>query len=137
MIERFEGKYEFLSNFSHSPIVLDGKVYRTVEHAFQAFKATSDEEHERIRKVRAAGQAKRLGRRCRLRSDWEDVRLSVMRRCLLAKFTQHAELAERLVATGAGALVEGNTWGDRFWGEVDGEGENWLGRLLEEVRDAI
>lgn len=29
---------------------------------------------------------------------------------------------------------EGNTWGDKFWGVCDGEGENHLGKLLMEVR---
>ena len=27
-------------------------------------------------------------------------------------------------------LVEGNYWGDTFWGICNGEGTNWLGILL-------
>ena len=34
-------------------------------------------------------------------------------------------------------LVEGNTWGDRFWGVCGGVGLNWLGRLLMQVRDEV
>jgi predicted NAD-dependent protein-ADP-ribosyltransferase YbiA (DUF1768 family) len=39
-----------------------------------------------------------------------------------------------LVATGQRPLVELNDWGDTFWGQVDGIGENRLGVLLELVR---
>lgn len=46
-------------------------------------------------------------------------------------------LREKLLATGDAELVEGNTWGDRFWGVCNGVGQNWLGRLLMQVRDEI
>ncbi len=56
---------------------------------------------------------------------------------VLCKFTQHADLAEKLLATGDAVLEEGNNWGDEFWGVVDGRGMNWLGTLLMTVRDMI
>ena len=31
-------------------------------------------------------------------------------------------------------LVEENTWGDSFWGTVNGRGENQLGQILMDVR---
>jgi predicted NAD-dependent protein-ADP-ribosyltransferase YbiA (DUF1768 family) len=34
-------------------------------------------------------------------------------------------------------LIEGNTWGDKFWGQVKGEGANYLGRLLMKVREEL
>ncbi len=37
-ISSFSGDFRFLSNFSHSPITVDGKEYLTVEHAYQAAK---------------------------------------------------------------------------------------------------
>lgn len=57
---------------------------------------------------------------------------------LRAKFKQHPELAAMLIATGDAELVEGNTWGDTFWGRdlATGHGENHLGRLLMELRDS-
>ena len=47
-----------------------------------------------------------------------------------------------LIATGDAVLIEGNTWGDRFWGMVRNDsgmwvGENWLGRLLTLQRSII
>lgn len=78
--------------------------------------------------------AKREGTALVLRPDWAEVRLTAMRQVIRAKFTQNPELAERLLATGEGQLVELNTWEDRFWGVCEGVGENWLGQILMEVR---
>jgi predicted NAD-dependent protein-ADP-ribosyltransferase YbiA (DUF1768 family) len=43
-------------------------------------------------------------------------------------------LKEKLLATGGAVLVEGNTWGDTFWGVYKRNGMNHLGRLLMKVR---
>ena len=86
-----------------------------------------------------AVKAKRRGRQVKLRPDWESVRLSVMARVVGAKFMQNPNLAVRLVATGMMPLVEGNIWGDTFWG-VDartGNGENHLGKILMNVREDL
>jgi predicted NAD-dependent protein-ADP-ribosyltransferase YbiA (DUF1768 family) len=61
-----------------------------------------------------------------------------MRRILVIKF-QNPELKAKLIATGDAQLVEGNTWGDLFWG-VDttmGVGSNQLGKLLMGIRDGL
>jgi predicted NAD-dependent protein-ADP-ribosyltransferase YbiA (DUF1768 family) len=65
------------------------------------------------------------------------VKVDVMRDLIAQKFAVGSELADRLLATGDQELVEGNTWGDTFWGVCDGVGENWLGRLLMERRAAL
>lgn len=54
-----------------------------------------------------------------------------------AKFTQNTELAGKLLATGDTYLEEGNTWGDRVWGTVNGIGANQLGIILMKIRDEI
>ena len=58
-----------------------------------------------------------------------------MRKVLQAKFEQHPDLMEKLVATRS-PLVEYNDWNDKFWGVCDGVGHNCLGRLLMELRYA-
>ena len=63
-------------------------------------------------------------------------RIRAMRDLLAQKFSDPV-LRKRLAATAPLDLIEGNTWGDRFWGVYEGEGENWLGRLLMEIRDAV
>ena len=79
-------------------------------------------------------EAKRLGRRVRLRSDWEQVKYDVMLDVVRAKFNQHPDLAQKLLATGDEELVEGNDWGDTYWGVCNGRGKNMLGKILMRVR---
>ena len=46
-------------------------------------------------------------------------------------------LALRLVETGTEELVEGNDWGDTYWGVCKGTGKNMLGKILMEVREEL
>lgn len=134
-ITAFSGPYRFLSNFYPSPVTVNGNVYPTVEHAFQASKTTNAIERRRIWNAPTPGVAKRLGRQATLRPDWEAVKIEVMRGLLIEKF-EDPVLYDQLRSTDGRQLIEGNTWGDRFWGECPvGHGENWLGRLLMEIRD--
>jgi len=133
-IERFTGEFTFLSNFHPCEIALGGLAYPSVEHAFQAAKTNDPAERDRIRRAPTPGQAKRLGRRATLRPGWERERLQVMRVLVLQKFTRHPELREQLLATRGRELIEGNDWGDRYWGVCGGAGQNQLGHILMEVR---
>lgn len=142
MIAEFEGKYAFLSNFYPSPILYDGIVYPTNEHFFQAMKTLDREERKRIAAAETPGQAKRLGRHVRLRADWEQIKVDVMRTGLMLKFTD-AMLAEKLLATGDEELIEGNWWHDNTWGSclcsdcINKPGRNLLGMLLMELRKEL
>lgn len=133
----FEGPnpHAFLSNFYEgAPVDLDGLIWPTTEHYYQAQKAHHREQAEAIRQAAGPGKAKQMGRRCKLRPDWEAVKINVMLKAVRAKFGQHPSLGAQLIATGEALLVEGNTWEDRIWGCVDGEGENLLGLILMLVR---
>jgi ribA/ribD-fused uncharacterized protein len=127
-IDRFDGEYHFLSNFY--PVSVFG--YPSVENAYQAAKTLNREERLPFRECSPA-QAKKLGRRLVLRPDWEDRKLEIMRVLVRKKF-EHPELRQRLLETGNQDLIEGNCWGDRFWGVCRGEGKNHLGQILMEVR---
>ena len=50
---------------------------------------------------------------------------------------QNAELRIKLLETGNEHLEEGNTWGDRIWGTVNGVGQNRLGKILMRVREEL
>lgn len=136
MINSFSGGYRFLSNFFFSPVVLDDIEYRTVEHAYQAAKTHDLAMRTRIRLADTPGEAKRLGRKVVLRPEWETVKLDVMYWLVQQKFSNPA-LKRLLLATGEAELIEGNSWGDTFWGVSKGVGENHLGRILMRVRDAL
>ena len=146
----FDKEYAFLSNFFESPIefkTVDGKkmIAPTVEHAFQAEKAMFAVEQETIINADTPGKAKRLGRHCLLRPDWEDAKDNVMLEFVRRKF-QIPELRDKLLATGTANLVEGNNWHDNYWGICVCEkcvnnpvvdGKNKLGSILMRVRDEI
>lgn len=84
-------------------------------------------------------EAARMGRSRKkpLRKDWESVKDQIMRKAVLAKFTQHDDLQELLLSTGDAKLVE-HTTNDSYWGDgSDGSGKNMLGRILMEVREQL
>lgn len=131
-ITSFSGEYRWLSNFAPSLVVFDGVVYPTVENAYQAAK-TQQKYRDPFRHC-TPGQAKRLGRTVDMRADWEQVKVAVMRELIEKKFMANTKHGNMLIATGDAELIEGNTWGDRFWGVCGGVGLNILGRLLMEHR---
>lgn len=133
-ITAFEGEYRFLSNFFPCHIVMDGASYGSVEAAYQAAK-TDDVEKRIPLQTASASTAKRLGRTLPLRPDWNTCRLAVMELLLRQKFAIGTDLRNRLDATAPRELIEGNWWGDTFWGVCRGKGENHLGKLLMKIRD--
>jgi len=133
VIDRFRGEFDWLSNFFLCQVEFEGMNFSNVEAAFQAAKCLDMKERERFFGL-SGGQAKRLGRRVELRSDWDEVKIEIMRQVLKSKFTQNSELREKLIATGDTELIEGNNWNDTFWGVCRGKGRNHLGKLLMEVR---
>ena len=169
--------YEF-SNFYQAPFELDGKIWKTSEHYFQAAKFIGTPHNtaysELIRLCNTPGKCFTLARQKKkggyagaytidpknkndtrihmmtlndiigeyeglafIRDDWEDVKIDVMRKCLKAKFTQHAKLKNLLLSTGDAVIIEDSPRDD-FWGIGKyGTGKNWLGKLLMETRDML
>ena len=133
-----EEQYRFLSNFYEAKVEYCGLVYGSNEAAFQAQKCIIEEEKIPFTAY-DPGKSKGVGRRVQLRPDWEEVKVGLMEEIVRAKFTQNPELAAKLLATGDKVLVEGNHWGDTYWG-VDthtGQGENRLGKILMEIREEL
>ena len=132
-------EYGFFSNFAAYPIKLKGKVWPTSEHYFQAQKFAGTEYEEQIRKESSPMIAARMGRdrKKKLRPDWEVVKDSIMREAVLAKFLQHPDLSEKLLATEDAILVE-HTQNDNYWADGgDGSGKNMLGKILMSVREEL
>ena len=134
VIAAFRGDNYFLSNFSRSKIEFDGKIFYSAEAAFQGQKCPS--ETWKFCSM-SPQQAKKAGRKIQLRIDWEEVKDRLMLQIVRAKFTQNATLKKKLLATGDAELIEGNTWGDQYWGVCNGKGENKLGKILMQVRDEL
>ena len=136
-INRFIGDYGVFSNFYPSPIWDDGIEYPTVEHYFQAMKTLDPNQRRAISMAATPGAAKKMGRRVKLRDDWERVKENYMLFALRQKFNNNSEYKKALLATGDMYLEEGNTWHDTYWGVCDGVGKNRLGYLLMQVREEL
>jgi ribA/ribD-fused uncharacterized protein len=135
-IDSFRGDYFFLSNFFECSVTYKNLTYTNNEAAFQAQKCVSDSERIQFTKLNPS-EAKKLGRKVTLRKDWESVKIKIMEEIVRAKFVQNPELAQKLIATGNAYLEEGNTWGDKVWGTVNGSGANNLGIILMKVRNEL
>ena len=123
------------------PVQIDGKRWPTTEHYFQAQKFVGTPYEQAICELSTPREAFDFSRKpevhCWRRNDWEQVKEDVMKKALLAKFTQHHELRLMLFSTGNRELVE-HTSNDRYWGDGgDGSGQNRLGYLLMLVREEL
>ena len=139
---RHEPYYEF-TNFYQCNVSLDGKLWPTTEHYFQAQKFVGTPYFDKIRRLPTPRDAFQLSRdpvvaRWR-RGDWESVKDDIMLRALRAKFSASCsvQLRDKLRGTGDKELVE-HTSNDSYWGDGgDGTGKNKLGKLLMRVRSEL
>ena len=131
----FTGQYGWLSNFYHYRVVYEGKIYHSVENAYQAAKTLDKNKRKEFQKI-TPGQAKRKGAKLSLREDWNDVKLGIMEQLVRQKF-QGAHLKKLLLETGEVEIIEFNRWGDTYWGVCDGKGENRLGNIIMKIRKEL
>ncbi len=153
MINKFDGRFRFLSNFYPCEIEHQGIKYNSVEAFYVAMKVndqqlingkyyTPADFREMIAKLLKPGDVKRIGSKVKLRSDWSTKKLEVMNWAVRQKFKNNEQLKDLLLSTGDEELVEGNHWHDNFFGSCSCEkcgnkGENNLGKILMEVREEI
>ena len=136
-ITSFSGKYFFLSNFYPCQVEFEEVIYPSSEHAYMAAKTTDVAIRQTILDIETPGKVKRFGGTIQLRSNWNDLRLHFMGLIVKAKFS-NSDLMEMLDETKGFELIEGNTWGDKFWGQSPvGVGKNELGKILMSIRDDI
>lgn len=135
-ITNFRGKWFFLSNFYETKVTFEGLMYNNAESAFQAMKCRYYD--DRIKFLSKTGaQAKQLGKRIRLRDDWELVKLDYMYKIVKAKFEQNDFIRKQLIDTSDIEIEEHNDWNDTYWGICDERGENHLGKILMLVRNQL
>lgn len=148
VVKTFTDSHFFLSNFWEADVQLtihDRPVmFSSSEAAYQALKHRAMDEDDlvgqwdyitRCSEADNPGFSKKVGRACPMNvSKWDSIKDNAMREVVFAKFLQNSDLCARLLETGSAMLVEGNTWGDVYWGRVDGRGLNRLGVILMEVR---
>lgn len=102
----FDEEYAFLSNDYASPIIYDGMIYPTVEHAFQAAKTMLLEQRKLICEAKSSTDAKRAGEIITLRYDWQEVKKNVLEQCLYMKFITYKEIRDKLLAIDDETILE-------------------------------
>ena len=131
--------YGCFSNFSRHAISLDGRIWATTEHYFQAQKFIGTPRYDQIANAESPRIAADLGRDRGLpmRVDWEQVKDEVMLKCVREKVLQHPQVIDILIGTGVAEIIEDSPI-DWYWGcGKDGTGRNQLGKTLMAVRDEL
>lgn len=136
-ITSFRDEYRFLSNFYPSVFLYQGYKWKTAEHAYQAMKSIDEDFwSEMAYGDLTAGQAKRIGQKIDLPEHWNESKIHTMRNIVTQKFEQNPDLMGKLNKTKGYELIEGNSWGDKFWGQSPiGHGKNNLGKIIMAIRD--
>ncbi len=133
----YEHDFYVLSNFSAFNLMWRDEVFPTSEHAYHWEKF-----HDRrgiqdaIRVAPSAHAAFKMAefQRNKRRSNWDAVKVDIMRDILRAKAAQHEYVRRKLLATGERELVE-DSWRDDFWGwGPNRDGQNMLGKLWMDIR---
>lgn len=130
----FVGPHMFIEH----PWVATPARYETVEHWFQANKATTLEQHEQVRTAFSPGRAKQIGQTVDLWENWDEIKYGVMLTGLRHKFAD-PRWAKVLDSTGNRYIAEDSPT-DAIWGIYNPErddftGYNLLGIGLMEIRD--
>jgi len=138
-----EGPYGCFSNFypQENPIVYHDISYPTNEHFFQAMKTLDASQRKEIAALDEPKKAKfycsKKANKIVLRSDWEQVKYSIMYWGVKEKFTTNKFCREMLLSTDHKQIIEWTWWGDEIWGmnSNTGIGNNALGKILKMIRD--
>lgn len=145
--------FEFTNFWPGDPVLIDGKSWPTTEHYYQAQKFVGENEYiqEIIRNMATPDEVFKLANtrdgteKDKIRKDWNDILVDVMRKAVKAKFEQYPDLMEVLKSTKDSELIEWSKH-DAFWGVANKTRDgytavtplnNWLGKLLMEVRDGV
>jgi predicted NAD-dependent protein-ADP-ribosyltransferase YbiA (DUF1768 family) len=125
---------EWLRNEYPVTITVGGVSYASAVHAYWSLATTDEAAHREIRNAKSPMIVESAVGKAPLRQGWPHLRTTAMHTVLRAKFEQHPELADILVATGD-ARIDYNL--DSAYWSGGSAGRNWLGRLLELVRSEI
>ena len=149
--EEAANEYRDFSNASPHTVTVDGTQYPTVEHYYQAMKATEFGDADMLKKIiktKTAKAVKSAGKKVQNFNQevWDAKKQEFMRIGVRAKFVQHPAVQTKLLETGD-KLIGFADARDTFWAigtslstekaKVPSKwrGENRLGKLLMNLRD--
>ncbi len=139
--EAFGGLSNMAAGF---PIVINNIGILTSEALYQACRFPHlPEIQKKIIEQKSPMAAKMVGKPYRIhsRSDWDEVRVDIMRWCLKIKLVQNFVGFGRLLASTGDKIIVEESRKDTFWGAIKSKkepdffvGTNQLGQLLVELR---
>lgn len=138
-----EKPYGAFSNLYRRPVEFEGEVFSTSEHAYQAGKARKSEVRKWLMEAPSPSLLAMAAHGLYywdVAPGWSKFKFDRMRKVLAAKYSQHADLRTLLLSTGDATLIESATVDNevnRLWGEVNGIGQNMLGKMLMELRTEL
>jgi ribA/ribD-fused uncharacterized protein len=139
MIAKFKKEYAWLSNFAPVKIKLFEIIYPSVEHAYMSMKSNDLEWKKFCSDLKnTASIVKRKSKEIKLKEDWNDIKVDIMRSCIEQKFSQEP-YKTLLLNTKNEYIQEGNWWNDDFWGFdlKKNKGENILGKIIMDIRKKL
>ena len=134
-----EPLYYPLSNFSAFQLVWKGRVWPTSEHAYQAEKFTDEAIIEALSTARSVDEAYEVAQihKEKRRTDWDEIKVEVMRSIFVAKINQHPKIKKMLLESGERMLIKDSSL-DAYWGwGPQKDGLNMMGKLWMEIRDEV
>lgn len=123
-----EKKYKEFDNFYLSSFWIDDLRWMSSEHYYQAMKNHNQHYQLTIQMCTTASEAWKLGQECPLRPDWEEIKVGIMFRANLCKFSQNQDLGKLLTNTGDTPIIF--TRSTPFWNENNA-------KILTEVREIL
>jgi len=137
----YEREFYVFSNFSSFQVRWRGRLWSTVEHAYQAahFFDRAPDLVEKIFHSNSAHQAFKIAKANTKKApkNWDSVKVDIMEDICRHKLRQHPYVKRKLLQTLDLPLVEDSPkdgcWG---WGE-DRQGRNELGKIWMRLRDEL
>lgn len=119
------------------PFVIKDNIYKSPAHYYQTQLFSDPIVQQRIINAQTPRIAQQISQQNKNLYLANIDKNAAMLRGLRAKFSQYPLLAEQLIATGSKPLIY-HTMTDKYWADGgDGSGENYLGKLLEQVRTEL
>ncbi len=125
-----------LSAYSRHGFELDGEIWPSVAHYFEAMKFTDVDLRKTICAADTPNAARRVATRNkrRIRDDWNKLRETYMTRGIYRKCRTSKNAAAALLGTGERRIIETSQY-DYYWGcGRDTRGLNTYGKVLMQVR---